>query len=155
VIGVPDSWSDDELLGALAAAFREADAVPRDFVEAGRTAFAWHGIEAELAELAYDSDLQRDDLAALTRADTAVLRALTFVSAELTIEIEVTQGALLGQIVPPQPGEVGIRTRSGRRSDVPIDEVGCFAVHEVPAEPFRLHCRTSAGCEVRTTWVTL
>ena len=32
-----------------------AEAVPPEFVEAGKNAFAWHNIDAELAQLTYDS----------------------------------------------------------------------------------------------------
>ena len=47
--------ADDALLAAVRDAIREAEDVPPDFVEACRTAFAWHNIDAELAALTYDS----------------------------------------------------------------------------------------------------
>jgi hypothetical protein len=149
-----EAWTDEVLLRQLAAALDAAEAVPRDFVAAGKTAYAWHGIDTELAELAYDSDVHEDHLA-LARADPAVLRAMTFISAELTIEIEVTEDALCGQVVPPQQGMVHVCVRSGGRSEVVVDDVGCFLVRAKPAEPFRLHCVTATGVEVLTTWMTL
>jgi len=48
-------WNDDEkLIEALREAFASADDVPAAFVEAGKAAFAWRTIDAELAALTYD-----------------------------------------------------------------------------------------------------
>jgi hypothetical protein len=51
----PEVWDDEELLAALREALAERQAVPPEFVEAAKNAFAWHNIDAELAELTYDS----------------------------------------------------------------------------------------------------
>ncbi|PZG51546.1 hypothetical protein C1I98_08215 [Spongiactinospora gelatinilytica] len=154
-----EQWSDEELLARLGAALNAVDSVPRDFVEAAKTAFAWRNIDAELAEfaeLAYDSEFGGENALALTRAaDSASLRALTFVSRELTIEIEVTEDTLIGQLVPPQPGRIHLRAESGAVCETTIDEVGFFAIGAKPAERFRLHCRTATGIAVSTGWITL
>ncbi len=50
-----DAWDDEELLAALRQAHRARQAVPPEFVEAAKSAFAWHNIDAELAQLTYDS----------------------------------------------------------------------------------------------------
>src|SRR5262249_56172362 len=47
--------SDDELLAALRHAVAARQAVPAEFVAAAKNAFAWHNIDAELAQLTYDS----------------------------------------------------------------------------------------------------
>ncbi|MFD0473360.1 hypothetical protein ACFQ0B_37730 [Nonomuraea thailandensis] len=117
-----EAWDDHELVSRLRAAIRAAEAVPRDFVEAGKSAFAWRDLDldVELAELTYDSAMHREEEAAALRADSAVLRALTFAAHQLTIELEITEGALLGQVVPPQAGDpragrVGERGAAGDR----------------------------------------
>ncbi|GAA1630880.1 hypothetical protein GCM10009733_029580 [Nonomuraea maheshkhaliensis] len=148
-------WDDEELLARLIVALTAADAVPRDFVEAGKTAFAWHNIDAELAELAYDSGLQQDEEAALLRADPAALRALTFVAAELSIELEITEGTLIGQLVPPQAGRIHVLSESGYSHVAAVDEMGVFVLNEKPPEPFRLQCRTVTGLSVSTDWIRL
>jgi hypothetical protein len=149
-------WSDDDRLFAeLRDALRAARVVPRGFVEAGKAAYAWHGVDAELAALTYDSALDEQFLAAANRAEPAPLRALTFASPELTVELEVTDDALLGQLVPPQPGELEVRRADGSAITVPIDELGCFVVRPIPAGAFRLHCRTADGSAVLTDWITL
>ena len=48
---VTDGWDDEELLAALRQALTARRAVPPEFVEAGKNAFAWHNIDAELAQL--------------------------------------------------------------------------------------------------------
>lgn len=146
-------WDDDErLLAELGDALRSADEVPRRFVDAGKAAYTWRSVDAELAALTFDS--ATSELATTTRAEPATLRALTFAAADLTIEVEVTSDALLGQVVPPQAGEVTLELRDGTTYTAPIDEVGWFALRPLPAATFRLQVATEAG-EVRTDWVTL
>jgi len=151
-------WSDDDqLLGVLKDALSTEHAVPPEFIEAGKAAYAWRTIDAELATLTYDS---ASEAVSATRAESATLRALTFASADLTIELEVTPDALLGQISPvqsgritayvggtePGPPEIGTTTAGSAA----IDELGFFILSPVPAESFRLLCQTASG----TTAVT-
>ena len=151
---MPEVYDDEELLAVLQQALAERQAVPPEFVEAAKNAFAWHNIDAELAELTYDSS--RDaELAPSTRAETASIRALTFTSAHLTIELEVTHDSLLGQIVPAQPGTIKVQLRDGAESTVTADNIGRFRIRPMPAGTFRLHCRTSADADALTSWITM
>jgi hypothetical protein len=150
---VPRSWDDDELLARLAEAQVAAASVPRDFIEAGKAAYAWRTIDAELAELVYDSALEAQS-GVIVRAEEAHLRSFTFTSSAVTIEIEVTDRALLGQLVPLQAGEVEVVTSAGSTQVELIDEVGCFTIRPVPAGSFRLHCRTATGLFVSTGWLS-
>ena len=129
------------------------EAVPAWFVETGKNAYAWHNIDAELAQLTYDSTRDQDTVASV-RSETASIRALTFTSGRLSIELEVGQSTLLGQIVPPQTGTLEIHTSAGVASSR-VDEIGCFAVTPIPASPFRLRCRMEDGADVLTGWITL
>ena len=45
------NWDDDRLLAALGQALKAREAVPSWFIETGKNAFAWHNIDAELAQL--------------------------------------------------------------------------------------------------------
>jgi len=150
---MPDGWDDEELLGALDEAMRARQAVPEWFVETGRNAYAWHNIDAELAQLTYDSSRDYDVVAAV-RSEAASIRALTFTSSRLSIELEVAESSLLGQIVPPRAGTLEIHTTAGVTSS-PVDEIGCFAVDPTPTTPFRVRCRTEDGADVLTGWITL
>jgi hypothetical protein len=144
---------DDKLLAALGEAIRAREAVPAWFVETGKNAYAWHNIDAELAKLTYDS---RSDerIAAVTRSETASIRALTFTSARMSMELEVTEDSLLGQIIPPRAGTLEIHTKADTITTT-VDEIGCFAVDPKPDGSFRLRCRTPDGADVLTGWITL
>jgi hypothetical protein len=144
---------DEELLAALGEAIRAREEVPEWFVETGKNAYAWHNIDAELAQLTYDSDSDRDAVAAV-RSETASIRALTFTSARLSIELEVGKGSLIGQIIPPRAGTLEVHTTAGVTT-LPVDEIGSFAVEPIPASPFRLRFGTTDGIDVLTGWITL
>jgi hypothetical protein len=148
---------DEELLAALGEALRAREAVPEWFVEMGKNAYAWHNIDAELAQLTYDSDTdlgQARDRAAAVRSETASIRALTFTSTRVSIELEVAKSSLLGQIIPPRAGTLEVHTTTGVTSS-PVDEIGCFMIDPIPSSPFRLRCRTEDGADVLTGWITL
>jgi len=151
---VPEVWDDDRLFAALREALRAREAVPAEFVEAGKSAFAWHNIDAELAQLTYDSSRDADYQPSL-RAEAATIRALTFTSAHLTVELEVTGDTLLGQIIPAQGGVITVQPRDGSETTVTADEIGCFSIHPIPSGTFRLYCRTAAGLDALTGWITL
>jgi hypothetical protein len=150
---VHDDWDDEHLLAALGEAMRAREAVPAWFTETGKSAYAWHNIDAELAQLTYDSS--HDTMgAAVTRAEAASIRSLTFTSPHLSLELEVTGNSLLGQVIPPRAGTLETHTRAGVTA-TPVDEIGCFAVDPIPASPFRLRYRTTDGTDVLTGWITL
>jgi hypothetical protein len=148
---VPDSWDDDQLLAVLGGAVRARQAVPDAFVEMGKGAYAWHRIDAELAQLTYDS---RGRTAAV-RSESASVRALSFTSAHLSMELEVTEDCLLGQVIPPGAGTLEVQTGAGASTETRVDEIGCFAVEPIPASPFRLRFLGADGIDVLTGWVTL
>ncbi|MBV9094512.1 MAG: hypothetical protein JO132_11630 [Streptosporangiaceae bacterium] len=149
-----DSADDEQLLAALRQAVRARQAVPSRFVEMGKNAYAWHNIDAELAELTYDSSTDTE-LSAAVRSGTAPIRALTFSSAHLSIEVEVAEASLLGQVIPPREGTIETETSAGAAGTTPVDQAGCFAVEPKPSGPFRLRWRTADGADVVTAWVTL
>jgi hypothetical protein len=149
-----DDWDDDHLLATLREAIAARQAVPARFVESGKNAYAWHNVDAELAQLTYDSSSDMGALAAL-RAETASVRALTFSSARFMIELEVTTAGLLGQIMPPGRGTIEAESQAGGTTVAAIDEAGGFSIEPLPVSPFRLRCRTADGADVVTGWITL
>jgi hypothetical protein len=150
---VPNGWDDEQLLEALGEAIRARQAVPSWFVATGKNAYAWHNIDAELAQLTYDSQTDADRLAAV-RSENASIRALTFTSAHLSIELEVAGDSLLGQVIPPQAGTLEARTKAAATTS-PVDEAGFFALEPIPASPFMLRFRATDGAYVMTGWITL
>ena len=150
---MPKGWDDEELLAALGEAMKARQAVPEWFVETGKNAYAWHNVDVELAQLTYDSLVDREQAAAV-RSEAASIRALTFTSAHLSIELEVTDGRLLGQVIAPRAGTLETHTTAGITT-WPVDEIGCFVLDPKPASPFRLRFRAVDGTDVLTGWVTL
>jgi hypothetical protein len=156
---VRDDWDDEQLLAALRESVRARLDVPAWFTQTARNAYTWFDIDAQLARLTYDS-IDDQELAATlrsvnTRSEPASIRALTFTSARLAIELEVTAVSLIGQIVPPGPGILEQESRSGATTTVEIDEIGCFCIQPVPDGTFRLRCHTADGVDVVTNWFTL
>src|SRR5919205_1282732 len=129
---MPDSWWDDDirLLEQLCIARAEALAVPASFVAAGKAVFVEPDLDAELATLIFDSEHSP----ALTRADTATLRGLTFTSPTVTIQLELSDDGVVA-------------------SDT-ADDLGFFRIDTVPRGPFRLRCR-GPYLDVVTSWVSL
>jgi len=152
---MPTNWDSDEALVAdLGDALRAEREVPARFVEIGKAAFAWHTVDAELAELTFDSATDPGALAGV-RSEPAAVRAMTFSASRLTIEVEVAEDALLGQLVPATAGEIEVQPRDGSATSVSVDEVGWFMIRPRPAGLFRLRVRTVAGDEIRTEWADL
>ena len=154
-------WDDDDLLVALRQAVRERQAVPPELVEAARSAFAWRNFDAEPARLSYDSARDGGRAASMragpaaARAEPAAVRALTVTSAHLSIELEITEDSVLGQVVPAQPAMIRVQPREGAETALSADEIGCFSVQPIPSGPFRLRCRAGPDVDAITGWITL
>jgi hypothetical protein len=153
-----DGWDDEELLAALQQALSRRKAVPPEFVAAAKSAYIWRNIDAELAQLTYDSSCHYAPIpteAAAIRAEAAAIRALTFTSPHLSIELEVIEDSLLGQVLPPQAAIIEVQARTDAETAIPTDEIGCFTIRPIPRSPFRLCCRVAASIGVLTSWLTL
>lgn len=144
---------DAQLLNELRAALRDQDAVPAAVTEAAIAAFAWRTIDVELAALSYDSFLDDKELAGVRSAGGGA-RMLTFDAAGLTVEIEIDQGRVIGQLVPAQAGKVQVR-HSGGSVTVQADDRGRFSCDGVPRGPFSLRCMTSNATPIVTDWIVL
>ena len=89
------------------------------------------------------------------RSETASVRGLSFASAYLSMELEVTEDCLLGWVIPSRAGTLEAQTGAGASTETTVDEIGCFAVDPTPASPFRLRFRAADGTDVLTGWITL
>ena len=137
-------WDDDDrLLAELGDAVRDRRAVPERFVEIARASFAWHDVDVELAAMRYDS--ASSGLPAGVRAGPSDVRALTFEAARVTLEVELSREALVGQVVPPQSGSAELWADGADPLTVVVDENGWFHLGLPPTQPFRLCVRTAAG----------
>lgn len=153
----------DALLVELGGLLDRLDPVPPELIDQARQLFCWRSLEAELAELSFDSLLDRDLALAVRSGDGAVLgpRMLGFGAMvdgeDLSIEVEVSaidgQCTMIGQLEPAGANAITIQARDGGVLDVPVDEVGRFTVRPVPSGPVRLRIE-HAGQLVQTTWVS-
>lgn len=150
---------NEQLLRSLRAFLAEVDPVPLEVVEAARRAFDWLNVDAELAELVFDSDRAEEALAGIRSLTPA--RLLTFESPGLVVELEVDLESplpLVGQLVPAGPAEVEIRHgRLDRTMVVEANEFGSFCSARLGPGPVSLRVTPLGRGErsVTTSWVTV
>ncbi|MEU4805937.1 hypothetical protein [Actinosynnema sp. NPDC023587] len=150
-MSVPGWESDEVLLRDLAEALAEARAVPAEFAEAARAAFAWRDVDAELMLLtSYDSILDAE-LAGRARA-ALTARQLVFDAEGISVQVEVTEVGVAGQVLPARTARVSLLTATGPVEDAELDELGCFLLGPPPAGPVRFRIETG-GTTVMTDWV--
>ena len=81
-------------------------------------------------------------------------RTMAFHGERLSVEIEIDEAGIVGQLTPPQPGHVTLMTADGPQATVEADEVGCFTFPPPAAGSLRLDCRMGAERFI-TEWVTV
>jgi len=146
-------WTDDELLHELAAALRE-EPVDDYIIHAAQGAFAWRTVDADLIVLELDSGAIAAAGAPVRAGGSDARRTLAFHGEQLSVEIEIDEAGIVGQLAPPQPGRVTLLTAIGPGPSAQADEVGCFAFPPPVSGPIRLDCRVDDDHFV-TQWVTV
>ena len=89
---------DDELLELVGRALRAVEPVPEHVITGALAAWTWRTIDAELAELVFDSAAE---LTGVRSEDTA--RQVTFQAPGVEIEVMVIDDAvrrIVGQLIP-------------------------------------------------------
>ena len=145
-------WTDDELLQELRSALQE-EPVAESVIRAAQAAFTWRTVDAELELLSLEAG---DELAAaaLVRGGPGAQGSFAFHGERLSVEIEVDGAGIVGQLTPPQPGQVTLVSAEGPQATAQADEVGCFTFPPPAPGPLRLDCRLGAERFV-TEWVTI
>jgi hypothetical protein len=145
---------DTRLLNELRDLVERIDPVPEGVKHAARGSFTWRTIDAELAQLAYDSAVDEALLASVRSSSTS--RLLTFETPSLTIELELEpQGAtsrVRGQLAPPQTAQVAVR-HAGGTAQAEADQIGCFTAEGIAHGPLSLRCELADGAVVVTEWL--
>lgn len=146
-----NAMNDDELLGVLGRALDAADPVPESVLEGARAAFTWRNIDAELAEIVFDTATE----SAGVRSED-VDRQVTFEAPGVEIEVMVVgDGArrLVGQLVPPVERRVDL-VGSDSVQTVDADHLGRFSFDDIAPGPVRLVVHGRDGQRlVQTEWV--
>lgn len=147
------SREDEGLLARLREGLAESDPVPQDVTSFAKAAFSWRTIEAELAELDYDS--VDEDLPAGVRSSTTA-RMVSFQAGQwmLDVEYDEASGRLLGHISPQASYAIELHS-SGALFTVESDEFGRFEADGVRPGPVSMILRFTDGTVIKTQWVVL
>jgi hypothetical protein len=152
----PEEIDDDALQAELARVLGAVAGPPPGLVAAAKGLFTWRTVDAELAELAHDSLLAPPDAGVRAAGQP---RILTFTAGALTVEVEVDDvpGArrLIGQLTPPGPARLELRSGGGGDVAGEADELGRFVL-ALPAQRLRASLRIRRdGRVTETAWVPL
>lgn len=139
---------DDELLQHLRSLARRLDPVPAEVLAAAKGAFVLRTLDEELADLLFDSLLDE----ALVGIRGSANRQLTFGVRDTTIDLDVDDEGLVGQVNPSGATVVELEMLDGSVTGE-IDELGRFFLAR-PNGPFRLRIGMD-GHQVTTEWVNL
>ena len=144
--------SDDDLMGELKEALEEARSVPPDVMEAAKAAFTWRTVdeELEMLTLAYDSAMADVGVRGVGSPE----RMLVFEGSDLTLEVEVNDDVLMGQVVPALPGRVILQNPQGSLHETEADDGGFFLFRRPASSPVRFKW---IGAEIRvvTAWLPI
>ncbi|MBM3677371.1 MAG: hypothetical protein FJW96_05735 [Actinobacteria bacterium] len=149
---------NDDLMRDLQDLLGRADPVPDAVVEAGKAAYGWRTIDADLAELLADSIVDKQP--AGVRSSGTGPRIVTFESEGLTIDIEVRKERrahrLLGQIDPPGSVTVTVELDDGAvAATTTSDELGRFELRFDEGARIRLRVDAPAAASVVSAWLPL
>jgi hypothetical protein len=143
-------WADEHLLCELGAALREEEQVDAGLIRAARMAFTWRNVDGELETLGLEAAREP---AGVRGGGLGSPRLLSFHGEQVSVEVEVDEAGMVGQLTPPGPGEVTLITAGGPRATVAADEAGGFSLPPASG-PIRLDCVCAAGHFI-TEWATL
>lgn len=148
---------DDELLGLLSNALRQADPPPAHLRAAALMAHTWHSIDAELAQLVYDSLVPDGaDVPAGVRSAPGDERQITFEAPGVEIEVMLAGDTrtMVGQLVPAQVAAVQLAA-GDRVLDTESDELGRFRFEGIEPGPIRLAVLGTDRRAVHTEWIVI
>jgi len=145
---------DDDLMAELSAAVAEERLIPPGAFEDARAAFLLRGVdeELELLTILYDSLLDQESL--VRGAEHASVRTLTFSRGEFSVDIEVAEDLIIGQVIPQQSAHVTLASREATVSSTDTDEWGSFTLPRPGSGSVRLIWQTGTE-KLVTDWFNL
>jgi hypothetical protein len=150
--------ADAELLAELRGAVAAADPVPDRLLDTAKAAYGWRRIDEELANLQFDSLAGSEVLVrgavVGTTGDRASDLHLSFATGEVSIEVDVADRMIFGQVVPAGATEVTLVQSTGHQLSSPCDALGQFSFDRRPTGPIRLVARQPGG-DIVTAWFTV
>lgn len=142
-----------ETLAKLRTGLEQSDPAPSTIGEFAKALFGWRDIDAELADLSFDSI--NDEVPSGVRS-TAVGRMISFQAGKWLVDIEYdpASGHLMGRVSPDSQLTVELHS-SGARFSVESDSSGHFEFDNVNTGPLSLVLHFDDGQTVKTSWVVL
>jgi len=123
-------------------------------IRAAQAAFTWRTVDADLEILSLEAELTASDTALVRDAGQSAPRVFTFQGERLSVEIEIDDVGIVGQLTPPGPARVTLVTPDGPQAAADADEVGCFSLPTPRAGPMRLDCQRGSE-RFLTEWTTV
>lgn len=147
------SRSDEEIFEMLGSGLSQSDPAPTTISEFARALFTWRDVDAELAEMTYDS--VDESLPSGVRS-TATARMVSFHVEGWTIDLEYDPIAahVVGRVSPDSRFKVELHM-GGARIASESDASGRFAFEEVQGGPVSLVFRFDDGSVIKTSWIVL
>jgi hypothetical protein len=115
--------------------------VDEKLIRAAQAAFTWRTVDADLEILSLETELAVSDAARVRDAGQGSPRMFAFHGERLSVEIEIDDDGIVGQLTPLGPARVTLVTPDGPQATADADEVGCFSLPAPPSGPMRLDCQ--------------
>jgi hypothetical protein len=147
------SNQDNEIIEKLAKGLEQTDPVPSHVTEFAHALFTWRNLDADLAELSYDSI---DEQTPTGVRSTSTARMISFEVGQWTVDLEhnPTTGLLIGSVAPESDFTVELHI-GGARFVSESDELGRFEFEGVEQGPASFVIRLADGRTLKTSWVVL
>jgi hypothetical protein len=147
------SPEDSNILAILRRGLEVTDSAPSDVSEFAKAVFRWRDIDAELAQLDFDSV---DEEAPTGVRSSITARMLSFQAGRWVLDVEYDESSrrLIGQIEPATAFRVDLHS-AGTFFSVDSDERGRFEAEGILSGPLSLVLRFPGGPVIKTQWVVL
>jgi len=144
--------SDDPtapLIERIGDAFdHDLEPIPDRLTDAARNAFDWRRVDAELAELLFDS--AEEELVGI-RGTTSDRRSFRYAANEYVLRVHLTEETLIVMVEPPLSVPCRVDAE-GSSTEHHTDDLGELAI-DLPELPLRVEVDLPSGSIV-TPWIT-
>lgn len=145
-----DLNDDDVLMSILGKALHGDQSTPDSWREAALAAYEWRTVDDELLALTHDSAVE----AGAAVRGTGEPRTVSFTGGGVSLEVELTEREIMGQLSGPSSSDVTFESADGRVRQVPTDDFGFFSLTGEDHGLVRFALRSNDARYV-TEWIVL
>jgi hypothetical protein len=158
--GSDPALDEQELFRRLTEMLAPQHNPPAVVTELAKQSFGLRTVDAELAALVADSEVEGTAAPVRRGSQLQIPRLLTFQTPGLQVELEIANSGgrhrILGELVPEGRATVELRQpRGGGPHSVEADDEGRFVIESLQPGPFSLTCRRAGRSPVTTEWTSL